>query len=162
VVGRVVAYHYPSIELLEHTLLASARVRQKRKRITPGQSLMKSILLVDDEPDLLAAWHLILSAEGYDVRCAAHGAQALEAIRERLPDLVITDWMMPVMGGAELCRRLRAQPNLAQVPILVHTSAPPPVNEAHAGGNAWNACLQKPVPMQIFLTTVGRLCAGTG
>jgi CheY-like chemotaxis protein len=128
----------------------------------PGQSHMKSILLVDDEPDLLAAWHLILSAEGYDVRCAAKGAQALEAIRECLPDLVITDWMMPVMGGAELCRRLRAQPNLAQVPILVHTSAPPPVNEAHAGGNAWNACLQKPVPMQIFLTTVGRLCAGTG
>ncbi|WP_168787699.1 response regulator [Paraburkholderia aromaticivorans] len=115
---------------------------------------MCSILLVDDEPDLLAAWHLILHAEGYEVRCAANGAEALELMRQRVPDLVITDWMMPVMGGAELCRRLRTQPNLAQVPILVHTSAPPPGNEATAGGTAWNACLQKPVPMQVFLTTV--------
>jgi CheY-like chemotaxis protein len=64
------------------------------------------------------------------------------------------DWMMPLMGGAELCRRMRGQPDLEHVPILVHTSASLPVNE----GNAWNASLQKPVPMQLFLTTVGRLC----
>ncbi|CAE6815779.1 Regulator of RpoS [Paraburkholderia nemoris] len=63
---------------------------------------MKSILLVDDESDLLAAWHLILTSEGYDVRCAANGAEALESMRQRVPDLVITDWMMPLMGGAEL------------------------------------------------------------
>ncbi|WCM18747.1 response regulator [Paraburkholderia bryophila] len=133
--------------------------RRNRTR-NRDQIFMYSIVLVDDEPDLLAAWRLILHEEGYEVRCAANGAEALELMRRRLPDLVITDWMMPVMGGGELCRRLRAQPNLAQVPILVHTSAPPPVNEATAERNAWNVCLQKPVPMQVFLTTVGRLCAG--
>jgi CheY-like chemotaxis protein len=117
---------------------------------------MSSILQVDGEPDLLAVWHLILSGEGYDVRCASNGAEALECVKQRVPDLVITDWMMPLMGGAELCRSMRAQPDLARVPILVHTSASLPVNE----GNAWNACLQKPAPMQLFLTTVGRLCTG--
>ncbi|MFM0557398.1 response regulator [Paraburkholderia sediminicola] len=116
---------------------------------------MYSILLVDDEPDLLSVWHLILSGEGYDVRCARNGAEALDCIRQRVPDLVITDWMMPLMGGAELCRRMRAQPELARVPIFVHTSAPLPQKK----GNAWDVCLQKPVPMQLFLTTVGRLCA---
>jgi CheY-like chemotaxis protein len=119
---------------------------------------LSSILQVDGEPDLLAVWHLILSGEGYDVRCASNGAEALECVKQRVPDLLITDWMMPLMGGAELCRRMRAQPDLARVPILVHTSASLPVNE----GNAWNACLQKPVPMQLFLTTVGRLCTGRG
>jgi CheY-like chemotaxis protein len=115
---------------------------------------MYSILLVDDEPDLLAVSHLILSGEGYDVHCASNGAEALDRIKQRVPDLVITDWMMPLMGGAELCRRLRAQPHLARVPILVHSSVSLPAND----GNAWNAWLQKPVPMQLFLTTVGRLC----
>ena len=119
---------------------------------------MYSILLVDDEPDLLAAWHLILTGEGYDVRCASNGAEALECVRHRVPDLVITDWMMPLMGGAELCRRMRAQQDLASVPILVHTSAP----LAQKTENAWDVCLQKPVPMQLFLTTVGRLCAARG
>jgi CheY-like chemotaxis protein len=115
---------------------------------------MYSVLLVDDEPDLLAVSHLILSGEGYDVHCASNGAEALERVKQRVPDLIITDWMMPLMGGAELCRRLRAQPDLAPVPILVHTSVSLPAND----GNAWNAWLQKPVPMQLFLTTVGRLC----
>jgi CheY-like chemotaxis protein len=115
---------------------------------------MYSVLLVDDEPDLLAVSHLILSGEGYEVHCASNGADALDRITQRVPDLVITDWMMPQMGGAELCRRLRAQPDLARVPILVHSSVSLTAND----GNAWNACLQKPVPMQLFLTTVGRLC----
>ncbi|RKF35680.1 PleD family two-component system response regulator [Paraburkholderia fungorum] len=116
---------------------------------------MYSILLVDDDPDLLAVWHFILSGEGYDVRCAGNGAEALECLRQRVPDLVITDWMMPLLDGAELCRRMRAHPELARVPIFVHTSAP----LSQKTGNAWDVCLQKPVPMQVFLTTVGRLCA---
>jgi CheY-like chemotaxis protein len=115
---------------------------------------MYPLLLVDDEPDLLAVSHLILSGEGYDVHCASNGAEALERVKQRVPDLVITDWMMPLTGGAELCRHLRAQPDLARVPILVHTSVLLPAND----GNAWNACLQKPVPVQLFITTVGRLC----
>ena len=119
---------------------------------------MYSILLVDDEPDLLAVWHLILSGEGYDVRCAANGAEALERMRQRVPHLVITDWMMTRMGGAELCRQMRADPQLARVPIFVHTSAPLP--QKH--GNGWDVCLQKPVPMQLFLATVGRLCGARG
>ena len=119
---------------------------------------MFSILLVDDEPDLLAVWQLILSGEGYTVRGASNGVEALDCVKQRLPDLVITDWMMPLMGGAELCRRLRAQQDLAGIPILVHTSASLPANE----GNAWDACLQKPVPMPLFLATVQRLCTGRG
>jgi CheY-like chemotaxis protein len=117
---------------------------------------MHSILLVDDDPEILDAWQIILLNEGYSVSCARNGFEALERLRESVPDLVITDWMMPLMGGAELCRQLRAHPELGHLPILVHSAAPPRAEEART----WNACLQKPAPMQMFLTTVEGLCKG--
>ncbi|WP_429300366.1 response regulator [Paraburkholderia sp. GAS199] len=115
---------------------------------------MHSILLVDDEPEILAAWRLILESEGYEVNCAANGAEAVARLSSVVPDLIITDWMMPKMDGAELCRRLRAMPELADVPILVHTAVPPLDNSK----KNWDVCLRKPVGAQRFLATVAELC----
>lgn len=115
---------------------------------------MHSILLVDDEPDILAAWRLILESEGYAVGCASNGAEAIARTASHVPDLIITDWMMPIMGGAELCRRLKAMPHLAGVPILIHSAVPPLEGEVEN----WNACLRKPAGTTLFLTTVARLC----
>lgn len=115
---------------------------------------MHSILLVDDDPEMLAAWHAILTAEGYAVTCARNGVEALERLKEAEPDLVVTDWMMPLMDGAQLCRQLKDHPTLARLPILVHTAAPPAAEETPT----WNVCLKKPAQMQLFLTTVGQLC----
>jgi len=60
-----------------------------------------------------------LENEGYDVVEANHGAVALERARESRPDLVVTDLMMPVMGGRELIERLRSNPETASIPILI-------------------------------------------
>ncbi|MFM0737306.1 response regulator [Paraburkholderia xenovorans] len=117
---------------------------------------MHSILLVDDEPEILAAWCLILENEGYEVSCASNGREAVARLAHVLPRLIITDWMMPIMDGAELCRRLKAMPELARVPILIHTSVPPP----EGGKKNWDVCLRKPVGAQLFLTTVAALCEG--
>jgi CheY-like chemotaxis protein len=117
---------------------------------------MHSILLVDDDPEILAAGQTILLDEGYTVCCARNGFEALERLRESMPDLVITDWMMPLMGGAELCRQLKAHPDLAHVPIVIHSAAPPCAEEVQT----WNACLRKPASMKIFLTTIEQLCKG--
>ncbi|KXU83372.1 histidine kinase [Paraburkholderia monticola] len=116
---------------------------------------MYSILLIDDEPEILAAWRLILESEGYEVTCASNGAEALKCVGAHVPDLIITDWMMPVMGGAELCRRLKSTPDLVDVPILVHTAVPPSNSDAHY----WNQCLMKPIDADLFLTTIAQLCA---
>src|SRR5260221_8006783 len=115
---------------------------------------MHSILLVDDDPDILAAWGVILVDEGYEVRFARNGVEALDALKLGRPDVIVTDWMMPLMDGAKLCRRLKAQPDLANVPILVHSAAPPPPDRLQV----WNAWLPKPVNAQLFLTTVAQLC----
>ena len=100
---------------------------------------MHSILLVDDDPEILAAGQTILLDEGYTVCCARNGFEALECLKESAPDLVVTDWMMPLMGGAELCRQLKAHPDLAHVPIVIHSAAPTCTEEVQT----WNACLQK-------------------
>ena len=82
---------------------------------------MCRILVVDDEPDLRFILRRIFEKAGHEVTDAGHGAQALERVRGSLPELVVTDMMMPVMDGRELIRRLRADPVTAQIPILAVT-----------------------------------------
>jgi CheY-like chemotaxis protein len=114
-------------------------------------------LLVDDEPDILSAWRLILGIEGYEVVCAGDGCEALHFLMRKIPNLVVTDWMRPRMDGSELCRRMKEQPELSNVPILVHLSAPP-----HADGSEpWDACFLKPARIELFLTAVKQLCSET-
>jgi CheY-like chemotaxis protein len=79
------------------------------------------ILVVDDEPDLRFILRRIFERAGFEVREAGHGVQALEQVAESPPDLVVTDMMMPVMGGAELIRRLHNDPTTASIPILAVT-----------------------------------------
>ncbi|PVX85712.1 response regulator transcription factor [Paraburkholderia unamae] len=115
---------------------------------------MPSILLVDDQPELLDAYCLMFTAEGYGV-CGSHnGVEALEQALRQPPDLIITDWMMPLMGGGELCRQIRAHPALAHIPILVLTAMPPSPPEPVQ----WDDCLIKPVPAALLLATAKRWC----
>lgn len=80
------------------------------------------ILIVDDEFESLKLTGMVLHARGYQVVAARDGAQALDkAVREE-PDLVILDVMMPGMSGYEVCRRLRANPRTASIPVLMFTA----------------------------------------
>jgi CheY-like chemotaxis protein len=118
---------------------------------------MHSILLVDDEPDILTAWRLILIEEGYEVRCASNGIEALRLLDGWRPDIIITDWMMPLMDGGELCRYIKSHPELSRIPALVHTAAPADAHEA----NCYDVRLQKPTPIKVVLTTVAKLCGSS-
>ncbi|MFY9221644.1 MAG: response regulator transcription factor [Blastocatellia bacterium] len=76
----------------------------------------KSILLVDDELAILRAIRASLSANGYEVRTAKNGQEALDEIRKESPDLVILDLVMPDITGLEVCRRVR---EFSKVPIII-------------------------------------------
>lgn len=78
------------------------------------------ILVVDDEEPIRAFLTLVLEDAGYTVRTAIHGAQALELIAEGAPQLVISDVMMPVLDGIELCRRLKAANG---IPVILMSAA---------------------------------------
>lgn len=81
---------------------------------------MSTILVVDDDSDVRLMLRLILENAGHEVVEAAHGAAALNLISpERLPDLVLTDLTMPVLGGKELIGHLRSAPATASIPIVV-------------------------------------------
>lgn len=79
----------------------------------------KSLLVVDDDPDILEALSEILEGEGFDVRRARNGQEALERLEERQAHLVLLDLMMPVMDGWEFAQELRRRPHLPAVPIVV-------------------------------------------
>lgn len=86
--------------------------------------------------------------------CSHNGVEALAHALRQPPDMIIADWMMPLMDGGELCRQLRAHPALAHIPILVHTAMPP----SSPGPVQWEDCLIKPVPVALLLATVKRWC----
>ena len=79
----------------------------------------RTVLVVDDEPTLVAALKYNLEREGYRVLTAADGGAALEVARSRRPDLLVLDLMLPVMDGLEVCRALRRE---MSVPILMLTA----------------------------------------
>jgi CheY-like chemotaxis protein len=79
---------------------------------------MSRVLVVDDEPDQRFLLRRIFERAGHEVTDATDGAAALKAVRESAPDLVVTDMMMPIMGGVELIRQLRGDPATAAIPIL--------------------------------------------
>jgi phosphate regulon transcriptional regulator PhoB len=83
---------------------------------------MADVLVVEDEPDirLLIVHHL--ERDGFRCRQAGTGADALRAIRASTPDLIVLDLMMPQGDGLEVCRRLRAEPSTARVPIIMLTA----------------------------------------
>lgn len=83
---------------------------------------MSTILLVDDEPDLLELYTDVMEVMGYEVVQAHDGLEALEKAHQQRPDLVVTDWMMPRLDGVELCKRLLREPGLEGVPIILHST----------------------------------------
>ncbi len=75
-----------------------------------------NILVVDDEPQITRVLKTTLSSQGYGVRTASDGDEALQMLKEWTPDLVITDLRMPNLGGLELCRQIRTK---SRIPIIV-------------------------------------------
>ena len=82
----------------------------------------KTILVVDDEPDIQLFLKTVLEDAGFDVMTANNGKHALERISERKPDLISLDLVMPKMGGVKLLSYLQKNPELAKIPFIIVTA----------------------------------------
>jgi two-component system, OmpR family, alkaline phosphatase synthesis response regulator PhoP len=83
---------------------------------------MVSILVADDEQSIVELARLYLTKEGYTVHTARDGQEALDQARRMKPDLLVLDLMMPKVDGWEVCRRLRKDPQLGNLPIIMLTA----------------------------------------
>jgi CheY-like chemotaxis protein len=111
---------------------------------------MKTILIVDDEFDILSALKMIFTLEQYQVLTASNGRAALHVLTDNRPDLILTDWMMPEMDGIELCRLVRSDPKIARIPLIMMSAA----RSAPDGESHWNQFLSKPVEVEALLALV--------
>jgi CheY-like chemotaxis protein len=112
-----------------------------------------SILLVEDYPDTRALMQMLLESAGYAVTAKEDGAEALESLAESVPDLILTDLMMPRVSGIELIQRVRSNSKFAGTPIIAMTAySSGPVDQAKAAGA--NAILKKPIDIETMSSTI--------
>ena len=112
------------------------------------------ILIVDDNPDNLDILQTRLARHGYEILTARDGEEALAAARESRPDLILLDIMMPKLDGIEVCRRLKADPSLPFMPIIMVTAKADSrdiVAGLEAGGDEY---LTKPVDQAALVARV--------
>jgi two-component system, OmpR family, phosphate regulon response regulator PhoB len=102
------------------------------------------ILLVEDEPAIREMLCLVLGQAGFEVIEAEDAAQALRCIGERLPDLILLDWMLPDQSGIELARRLRKGELTAEVPIIMLTARGEEEDKVKALGTGADDYVTKP------------------
>ena len=79
----------------------------------------RSIMIVDDNPEIITLYRSIFQRKGYQVLEALDGAAALRLLEDTIPDIFVLDIMIPEMNGIELCQRIRALPGLDQTPVLI-------------------------------------------
>jgi len=127
------------------------------------------ILLVDDDPDLRDSLQIILEKNGYTVRTASNGQEALGALKAKRPDLMILDIMMATdTEGFDLAFELKNRPSSKDLPIILLTSFLEKVRQEgpdrfqHIMGEAWPAkwLFEKPVDTRKLITKIEGILAG--
>lgn len=121
---------------------------------------LSTILVVDDDPGTRSLLRLILETAGHIVVEAPHGKAALEIIRPKaLPDVVVTDLMMPVLSGAELIERLRSERRTAAIPIVVVSASSDAAGNLQASGLV-QAVVRKPFDVHALVDCIANLADG--
>ncbi len=133
-----------------------SRRNENSRAFMPG-SVNKRILVVDDWPDNIALFCMLLEMEGYEVETALSGEDCLIKVYERLPDLLVLDVMMPGMDGIAVTRHLRSDAHLPHFPVLLVTARTDLAGVGREVGA--DGLLHKPVEPDEFIRYVRLLLA---
>ena len=115
---------------------------------------MKTILIVDDmqsELDMMANY---LTKSGYNIIVAHDGEEAISLALAKIPDLIVTDWMMPKMGGLDVCRKLKKNPETENIPVIACTAKDRDVDRMWAKKQGVKAYVTKPFAEQELVSAV--------
>jgi DNA-binding response OmpR family regulator len=119
--------------------------------------MAKRILIVDDEPNIVVSLEYLMRREGFETAVAGDGETALAAVKALPPDLLILDVMLPAMNGFEVCRRLRADPGLAGLKILMLTAKGRDGEVAKGLGLGADAYVTKPFSTKDLVLQIRQL-----
>ena len=122
----------------------------------------KYILIVDDDPDMVETVGIMLESKGYEVGKAYDGIEGEESIRQRQPDVLVLDVMMPRKNGYVLCSELKKDQKTRHIPIILLTAVGEAVRSttySHADGKMTEAedYISKPVDVQTLVNSIERL-----
>jgi CheY-like chemotaxis protein len=117
------------------------------------------ILVCDDEPHIVHVVSTKLRNAGFEIVTAADGAEAFEAACNAPPDLVITDYQMPLLSGLELCAKLRTEPRTRDIPIIMLTARGFSLSQADLEGTNIQKVLPKPFSPREILGIVQTILA---
>ena len=115
---------------------------------------MKTILVVDDLQSQLDLMANYLTQAGYSIITADNGEDAIALTQEKKPDLIVTDWMMPKMGGLDICRKLRKNPETADIPVVACTAKNRDVDKMWAMKQGVKAYVTKPCTQEELVSAV--------
>ena len=117
-------------------------------------SIKKTILIVDDNEDILELLFYNLKSAGYHVEIAKDGLEAIDRAKKSLPELIIMDIMMPKMDGVEACRHIRKLPELADTHIIFLTARVEEYSEIAAFDSGADDYLMKPIKPRALMSRV--------
>ncbi len=120
----------------------------------------KTILLADDSVTIQKVVGIVFATEDYQVTAVDNGEDALRKVREMRPDIVLADAVMPRMNGYELCQAIKADPQLADVPVLLLAGTFEPFDEARARAARADGHIAKPFESQALLSRVRQIVEG--
>jgi CheY-like chemotaxis protein len=120
----------------------------------------KTILLADDSVTIQKVVGIVFATEDYQVTAVDNGEDALRKVREMRPDIVLADAVMPRMNGYELCQAIKADPQLADVPVLLLAGTFEPFDEARARAARADGHIAKPFESQALLSRVREVVEG--
>jgi DNA-binding response OmpR family regulator len=123
--------------------------------------MSRSVVCVEDEPEMIDLYRLILNRRGFDVIGADGGREGLEVIREHLPDLVLLDLMMPDIDGWEVYKQLKANPTTREIPVIVVTAKAQSIDKVLGLHIAQvDDYISKPFSPQELLDSVEKVLSG--
>ncbi len=121
---------------------------------------MKTVLIADDEPNIVTALEYLMESSGYRVLIACNGEEALRQVAAHLPDLVLLDVMMPVVSGYRVCERMRERPEWRHIKIVMLTAKGRDVEVAKGLSAGADLYVTKPFSTRDLLSKVRGLIQG--
>jgi two-component system alkaline phosphatase synthesis response regulator PhoP len=114
----------------------------------------KKILIIDDEPDILEFLSYNFKKNDFEVLTASDGLTGLQKMREEKPDIILSDILMPEMDGIEMCREIKTDPQLSQIPIIFLTAVNDDYKVLYAMTSGADQFVSKPIRFEYLLEMV--------